>query len=277
MARLLPPRTLFTSVAFTWLYLAGLIAAEITYAALSPHDRGALLQWASTDVVNLRHDPVGCLVVSAFFPSGSLTAWPVLAALAMFGANRVLGNWRTLLVCAAGHVIGTLVSEGIVGYRVAHGLLPAADRHIIDVGPSYVVVSAIVVAVLYGSWLARAAAVLDLALLVFVGDIFSGLSRLVVAAVGHTTAIAVAAVLGSFLVWRLRRAGPWPAAGRDARLAGRPWPSGQPGHHLPARHPEPAREAGHPEPGRETGRPEPARETGPPGAGRETDGLTGAD
>jgi len=67
------------------------------------------------------------------------------------------------------------------------------------------VVSAIVVALLYGSWLARATAALDLVLLVWVGDIFGGLSQLVVSAVGHTTAIAVGVVLGSFLVWQLRR------------------------------------------------------------------------
>jgi membrane associated rhomboid family serine protease len=66
-------------------------------------------------------------------------------------------------------------------------------------------VSAIVVALLYGSWLARAAAALDLALLVVVGNIFGGLSHLDVAAVGHVTAMTVAAVGGSLLVWQLRR------------------------------------------------------------------------
>ena len=88
---------------------------------------------------------------------------------------------------------------------MSHGLLPAADRYIIDVGPSYVVVSAIVVALPYGSWLARAAAALDLALLIFVGNIFGGLSDLDVAAVGHVTAMTVAAAVGSLLVWQLRR------------------------------------------------------------------------
>ena len=204
MSRPVPWR-IFTSYAVAWLYLAGFIAAEVVYAALSPHDQAAVLGWASTNVHNLRHDPVGCLVASAFVTQTFATAWPALIALAMFGANRVLGNWRTVLVCAAGQVAGTLVSEGIVGYRVSRGLLPAADRYIIDVGPSYVVVSAIVVALLYGSWLARAAAALDLALLVVVGDIFGGLSDLDVAAVGHVTAMTVAAALGSVLVWRLRR------------------------------------------------------------------------
>jgi hypothetical protein len=198
------PRAVFTSYAVAWLYLAGFVLAEVAYAALSPHDQAAVIGWASTNVHNLRRHPVGSLVASAFVTQAFATAWPALIALAMFGASGVLGNWRTALVCAAGQVTGTLVSEGIVGYRVSRGLLPVSDRYIIDVGPSYVVVSAIVVALLYGSWLARAAAVLDLGLLVFVGNIFGGLSRLDVAAVGHLTAMTVAAVGGSLLVWQLR-------------------------------------------------------------------------
>ncbi len=149
---------------------------------------------------------VRSLVASAFVTQTFATAWPALMALAMFGANRVLGNGRTALVRAAGQVTGTLVREGIVGHRVSRGLLPVADRYIIDVGPSYVVVSAIVVAQLYGSWKARAAAALDLALLVFVGNIFGGLSHLDVAAVGYVTAMTVAAAGRSLLVWQ--RPGP---------------------------------------------------------------------
>jgi hypothetical protein len=207
----LPVRTLLTRYAVAWGYLIAVVIAELSYAALSAQGKAALLRWASTNVVNLRHDPVGALVTSAFLPAESGTAWPELIALALFGANRVLGNWRTLLVCATGQVVGTLVSEGILGYRVAHGLLPAADRYIIDVGPSYVVVSAIVVAAGYGSWSARAAALLDFAVLVLAGRIFSGLSSLDVAPVGHLTAMAASAVLASYLIWRRRsRAQPRP-------------------------------------------------------------------
>jgi hypothetical protein len=101
-------------------------------------------------------------------------------------------------------VIGTLVSEGIVGYRVSHGALPPAARLITDVGPSYVVVAAIAVAVLYAPWLARAAALLDLAVLTFAGGIFSGLGQLQVAAVGHTTALVVGTLAGSLAAWQLR-------------------------------------------------------------------------
>jgi len=197
-------RALVTRYAVAWAYLAGVTIAGITYLLLSRAGQVSVMRWASTNVHNLHQDPVGCLVASAFFPSGSVGAWPLLIALALFGANRVLGNWRTLVVCAAGHVIGTLVSEGIVAYRVSHGALPPAERFIIDVGPSYVVVAAIAVALLYGGWLARAAALLDLAVLTFAGDIFGGLGQLEVAAVGHTTAIATGAITGSLAIWQHR-------------------------------------------------------------------------
>jgi hypothetical protein len=74
------PRTIFTSYAVAWLYLAGFIVAEVVYAALSPHDQAAILGWASTNVHNLRHHPVGSLVASAFVTSR--------------GSNSML-SWRT--------------------------------------------------------------------------------------------------------------------------------------------------------------------------------------
>jgi hypothetical protein len=42
--------------------------------------------------------------------------------------------------------------------RIAHATMPAADRYILDIGPSYVVVTALAVAVTRGRWLTRAAA-----------------------------------------------------------------------------------------------------------------------
>ncbi len=195
------------SYAVAWLYLAVFVVTALIYDARSASEQAAISQWASTNVVNLRHDPVGSLAASAFI-AGSAGAWPVLITLAMFGANRALGNWRTALVCAAGQIIGTLVSEGIVDDRVSRGLLPAADLNLLDIGPSYVVVSAIAAAVLYGSWPARIAATAGFAILVFAGHIFAGLTSLDVAAVGHTTAIAVAAALASLLVWQRRRSQP---------------------------------------------------------------------
>jgi hypothetical protein len=200
-------RSLLVRYAVTWLYLAGFTAAGLVFATLSSRQQSAVLGWASTNMANLRHDPVGSLVASAFITPGSAVTWIALIVLAVFGANQVLGNWRTVLVCGAGHVIGTLVSEGIVAYRIAHGLLPVSAAHILDVGPSYIVVSALTVVVLYGSLLARVAATIGLGVLIFAGHIFYGLSTLQVAAVGHAVAILSSALLGSVLAWHVRRNG----------------------------------------------------------------------
>ncbi len=197
--------SVFSRYAVAWLYLIGFCATVIIYSLLPGRDQAAFLGWASTSVHNLEHHPVACLAVSAFIATGFVPVWPFLIALALFGANHLLGNWRTFVTCAAGQVIGTLVSEGIVAYRVAHGTLPQADRYLIDVGPSYVVVAAISVGLLWGTWLIRAAAALDFALLIFVGNIFQGLSRLELAPVGHLTALITGAIVGSFLIWQRQR------------------------------------------------------------------------
>jgi hypothetical protein len=195
-------RAIFVRHAVAWVYLAGVCLAELVYVLLPPPDRAAMLRWASTSVHNLTHHPVASLIASAFFPTGFLWAWPALVALALFGATSVFGNWRTVVTCAAGQIVGTLVSEGIVAYRISAGSLPATDRFLLDVGPSYVVVAAIAVGLLHGGWLARGAAALDLALLIFVGQIFAGLTGLQVAPVGHLTALITGMVVGTVLAWR---------------------------------------------------------------------------
>jgi len=204
---------------FACAYLACYLATEVVYVLLNPSAQAALTAWASTNVANLEHEPAGPLVLSAFIGPGYFLVWPVLIALALFGANRAFGNARTALICVAGQVIGTVVSEGIVAYRVQAGQLPAADRYLTDVGPSYVVVSAIVIAVVCGTWLARAAAALDFAVLVFGGHIFSGLSQLDVSAVGHLTAMVTAAAGVALILARGGR--PVPAIIRRRRTADR--------------------------------------------------------
>ena len=202
--RLLSPREALrsygTATAFLLLVTAGLVVTD----TLPAGRLSALRQWASTDVVNLHHHPVPALIVSAFLPTESTPAWLLMIALAMFGANRGLGNLRLALVCAAGHIVGTVVSEGIVAYRVSAGALPATWTHIVDIGPSYVVASAVIAAVLLGSVPAKLAALADLAILVFLGHIFAALTRLHVAPTGHLTAMLTSA--GLLAIPAIRRA-----------------------------------------------------------------------
>ena len=197
-------RLLWHRYGFATAYLGSFVAVEFAYAQLNPDAQARLIAWASTNVTNLEHEPVGPLLLSALVTPGYLTVWPVLIALAVFGANRALGNARTALVCLAGHVIGSLVSEGIVAYRIDAGQLPAANRYLSDVGPSYVVVAAVVIALACGTWLARTLAAVDLVVLVFPGHIFGGLSQLDVTAVGHLAAALTAAAATALILGRRR-------------------------------------------------------------------------
>jgi hypothetical protein len=241
-----------TRYAFAGAFLTCFVVTGLVYALLDPGAQATVTGWASTNVANLEHEPVLPLLLSAFVAPGYLLTWPVLIALALFGANRAVGNARIALVCLAAHVIGTGVSEGIVAYRVDAGQLSAASRHLTDVGPSYVVVAAVVVALALGTWLARALAAIDLVILVFPGAIFGGLSQLDVAAVGHLTAMLTAAVAVILFWQRGRRSSGGDVAdgGADAegdrgrggaqeQLAERAAPEravGQPGHHAAAGH-----------------------------------------
>lgn len=193
-------------------FLLLLGAAQIVYATLSGHDQQAVRDWASTNVDNLEHHAVGALISSAFIVAESPLGWLILVALGMFTADGLLGGRRSLLLVVTAHVGGTLVSGGIVAWLVGHGALPDAALHLDDVGPSYIVVSALTFALLYGwtgagpTWLrvVRPAAGL-LGLLALRADLFPGLSHLAVTAVGHTVSILVAATVGGALL-RGRRA-----------------------------------------------------------------------
>jgi hypothetical protein len=200
--------------AVAWAYLGCFVIVEVVYGLLDPRAQATFVAWASTSVANLEHDPVGCLVVSAFVTGGSAwsaVGWLPWIAIALFGAVSAIGGWRTAVVAAAGHVVGTLVSEGIVAWRVHSGALPPGYRYLTDVGPSYVVVSAVVVALLCASAGWRVLAALDAVVLLFVVQIFSGLTNLDVSAVGHLTAIVTAAVCVPLLA---RGAIRWPGRRR---------------------------------------------------------------
>jgi hypothetical protein len=179
--------------------------ATAALVAQPPGRQDQWRQWASTNVDNLQRNPLGSLVVSAFFAEGDLIAWMVLGAVGLCGLVWVAGPTRTAVLCMVGHVVGTMVSEGIVAARVAGGDLPDAARRVVDVGPSYVVVTALVACVLYGTLVVRLVGALGFALLA--PSLFDGLSSLEVSAVGHVTAIAVAALLGWWLVRPPRRRG----------------------------------------------------------------------
>ncbi|MDL4821321.1 rhomboid-like protein [Actinomadura opuntiae] len=171
---------------------------------LPPGARRALVAWASTNLANLAVDPVGTMVASAFVAEGSQGALLVVAALGLFPVVRRFGNVRAVVLVAASHVLGTLISQGIAFVRLEAGLLSDSVRTISDVGPSYVLCAALVAAVLYGHGRVRRLLAFGAwaALLPF---LFAGLSSLEIAAVGHLVAMVSGAVVGGLLLLLERR------------------------------------------------------------------------
>ncbi|WP_330335892.1 rhomboid-like protein [Streptomyces sp. NBC_00557] len=162
----------------------------------------AVNAWASTNLANLGDHPVEALIASAFLFGAD--PWACLRSIALTGAMLAFlvirfGNMRAVALIAAGQVLGTLLSEGLLAARIAAGQADPALRATLDVGPSYVIVSALAAVVAAGArrwhrWTALAA------LTVRAPHITSGLTTLGVTPVGHVTALST----GMLLAWGLR-------------------------------------------------------------------------
>jgi hypothetical protein len=180
------------------MYVAVLaVVSVISTYALPRVDRLGLVSWASTNVANLAVRPLTTLAASAFVSEDPLIVWAVLTSAGLFLLVHRFGNRRAAILTGAAHVLGTLVSEGIAALRLAIGAAPTALRHIADVGPSYVTVSALVAVACFGPgrWQRGVALAGWLFLAPF---LFEGITGFDVAAIGHVVAMATGVAIG---VW----------------------------------------------------------------------------
>jgi hypothetical protein len=224
------------------LFIMAFCAVSSVYAyGLGPSDQRSLVALTATNLVNLRTDPLGTLVASAFVAEAAPWMWVAFAIVGLFPVVHRFGNLRALFLVCTAQVIGTLVSEGLLAWQISTGALPASMRFLDDVGPSYVIASALVATILYGAepavrtarhghWLFdrvpgrwwRIGAAVGLALLA--PHLFEGLGHLEVAAVGHVVAMATGAGLGLLLTWfergRSGRSGPSGLGGAPSSVLG---------------------------------------------------------
>jgi thiosulfate/3-mercaptopyruvate sulfurtransferase len=153
-----------------WPALVYPLALAAGSAALAARDAAGRLEWlsaASTNLQNLQAHPLRSLAESAVLIDADVVAWVALAAFGLTGLVVAAGPLRAAVVAVSAHVVGTLVSEGALGVRVAQGLEPASARSIVDVGPSFVVVGVLAATVVAGRgpvWRLLAAAAFGLAL-----------------------------------------------------------------------------------------------------------------
>jgi hypothetical protein len=194
-------------------FAAGLLVGWAALATVAAPTRDAVVAWASTNLANLPDHPVGALVLSAFVTESNPVGWVLMGLVGLTATAWRFGAWRTVLLVTTAHVVGTLVSEGILAYRIWVGLAPASDRFIVDIGASYVVVCALVAGIAYGTWPGRVLCAIGFVLLA--PDLFAGVEHLDVAPVGHVCSIVIALGLG-WPMWRAatRRDGARRAAAR---------------------------------------------------------------
>ncbi len=186
-------------------YLAGLCLMSVIWDFfLSGSSQGQLVGWASTNVANLPHRPVSTLTLSAFITEDGVLPWLVLASVSLFLLVRRFGNLRAAVLVISGHVVGTVVSEGMAAMRIHQGTLPGSDRYISDVGPSYIVAAALVGVIVAGPELWKRGVALAFWLLACT-TWFAGLGDLDVPAIGHSVAMITGAALAGLFMLGERR------------------------------------------------------------------------
>ena len=182
------------------LYTAGLLVAAVLAETVAPATWRGWLDYASTDLDNLGRHPAGSLLLSAFLTESNPVVWIGLSLVGLAGPARRLGPIRTAALVLTAHLVGTLVSQGLLVWRLQAGLAEQTDRFELDVGPSYVIVAGLVAGVLVGrSWWRPLCAVGVGVLLPY---LFDGLIDGQVAAVGHVVAIVVGLVGAALLTLR---------------------------------------------------------------------------
>ncbi|MEU4340605.1 rhomboid-like protein [Nocardia sp. NPDC023852] len=162
---------------------------------------------ASTNLYNMRHNPVQVLVASAFWTDGGFP-WSTIAGflIVMAYAERWLGTGRWILLFATGHIGATLLTVTGISNAIDRGLIPHTVAVAADVGTSYGF-SAVLAALAFRfrgvvrlAWAATILMVLGAAL--WIGPTFTDYGHLCAAAIG----LLVGATATTFWRWLKRKA-----------------------------------------------------------------------
>ncbi|WP_328753294.1 hypothetical protein OHT57_23050 [Streptomyces sp. NBC_00285] len=132
----------------THVWLGILFVTTVALHHMSPEFEEAFLRQRSTNIHELSSNPVRVLVSSAMWiDGGHWLPYAVLYSLFHAPAERWLGTARWLAVCAAAHVLATLISEGALLWGIRHGVAPASAVNTLDIGVSYALAGVVAVLV----------------------------------------------------------------------------------------------------------------------------------
>src|SRR3954454_5988636 len=122
-------------------YTAMLVGGYLWWILQSQSQRLAVLMDSSTDLAHLERVPWLVLPASSVWSGNDIGWWVVVTLLCLGALELLYGPVMTLVTGLVAHIVGTLVSEGLVAARIAAGELSSSASHLMDVGPSYIVAS----------------------------------------------------------------------------------------------------------------------------------------
>jgi len=183
-------------------YVMALTVAAVVEDEISVGRLGRLMDWCSTNLVNIRPSghPAEAFVASAFIPQESAGVWPFFA-LSLFSVVSLLGARRAVLLLGGVHIGVSVVTEGLVWWQIHHGTRPWSDEHMWDTGPSYLVVTALTIAIAFARplWLRL---VWALCLALAAPSLLQGIGHADYTAIGHVLSFSI----GIIVVLRMRQA-----------------------------------------------------------------------
>lgn len=182
----------------TMTWLAIVTATGLVLSHGSERLNTALLLSSSTNLHNLRKDPLTVLTTSAFFVDSfpDYLEFAVICLCLVAPLENAIGFWRWLIGLVAGHVGATL----IIAIALSVSVLSTAERpgRVVDVGVSYGLASLVAVFVyLLHGWQRLALAILIVAIIippVLTSGQFSDW--------GHLVACGLGLAIGPYLVRR---------------------------------------------------------------------------
>ncbi|MGW3356999.1 rhomboid-like protein [Streptomyces bungoensis] len=122
----------------TYVWLTVLFFTTVALHHMSPDFEEDFLRQRSTNIHELSRNPVRVLITSAMWiDSGRWLPYAALYTVFHAQAERWLGTLRWLAVCAAAHVLATLISELALLVAVHDGHAPQSAVNTLDIGVSY--------------------------------------------------------------------------------------------------------------------------------------------
>jgi hypothetical protein len=178
-------------IAYTLMLLGGYLWWILQPAA----QRATILAASSTNLAHLERVPWLVLPASSIWSGDNIGWWIGATLLCLCALELAHGSIAAIVTGAVAHVVGTLVSEGLMAARIAAGEVSGSARHVLDVGPSYIVASC-AAAVIASSRTPRPVRILCALTFVplFVAA-FDFTDAGQVATLGHAVAIAVGALM----------------------------------------------------------------------------------